>query len=71
MGLWHCPSAHLPLDESGFRNACNDAPDDFAPRLIFADWLDQREDPRGTVTQYRPLANIAAQQGGIGDILFV
>jgi uncharacterized protein (TIGR02996 family) len=34
-------------DESGFLRAIFDAPDDPAPRLIFADWLDDQGDPRG------------------------
>src|SRR5436305_319054 len=34
-------------DESGFLQALLDDPDDQAARLIFADWLDERGDPRG------------------------
>src|SRR5262245_35872343 len=34
-------------DESGFLRALLDDPDDRAARLIFADWLDERGDPRG------------------------
>jgi uncharacterized protein (TIGR02996 family) len=34
-------------DEAGFLRALCDDPDDPAVRLIFADWLDERGDPRG------------------------
>ena len=27
---------------------CHEAPDDDAPRLVLADWLEERDDPRGT-----------------------
>ena len=33
-------------DEAAFRNAILAAPDDPLPKLIFADWLDERGDPR-------------------------
>src|SRR4051812_33743754 len=34
-------------DAAAFVRAVCDAPDDDLPRLIFADWLDERGDPRG------------------------
>src|SRR4051812_49324247 len=34
-------------DESAFLAAMAAAPDDQAPRLVFADWLEERGDPRG------------------------
>jgi uncharacterized protein (TIGR02996 family) len=33
-------------EESAFLRACFAAPDDAAPRLVYADWLDERHDPR-------------------------
>src|SRR5436309_3103806 len=33
--------------EAGFWAAIADAPDDGLPKLLFADWLDERRDPRG------------------------
>jgi uncharacterized protein (TIGR02996 family) len=34
-------------DEAGFLRAIADDPEDDAPRLVYADWLDERDDPRG------------------------
>src|SRR5438128_7870675 len=34
-------------DEAAFRNAIVAATDDPLPKLVFADWLDERGDPRG------------------------
>jgi uncharacterized protein (TIGR02996 family) len=34
-------------DEDGFLRAIADTPEDDAPRLVYADWLDERNDPRG------------------------
>lgn len=36
-----------PPDDEAFIRAIVDAPCDDAPRLIYADWLDERDDPRG------------------------
>ena len=33
--------------EEAFLEAIREAPDDDGPRLIFADWLEERGDPRG------------------------
>jgi uncharacterized protein (TIGR02996 family) len=40
--------AHVPAgdDDEGFVRAIEAAPDDLAPRLVYADWLDERHDPR-------------------------
>jgi uncharacterized protein (TIGR02996 family) len=35
------------MDELAFLRAISAAPDDMAPRLVYADWLDERMDPRG------------------------
>ena len=35
------------LEEAAFIRAAHEAPDDSAPRLIYADWLDERGDRRG------------------------
>ncbi|MFO0808814.1 MAG: TIGR02996 domain-containing protein [Gemmataceae bacterium] len=35
------------MDEAAFLRLIASAPDDDAPRLIYADWLDERGDPRG------------------------
>lgn len=40
------PSAHSAGDEH-FMRAIVDAPGDDAPRLVYADWLDECDDPRG------------------------
>src|SRR5215813_4740485 len=34
-------------DDEAFIRAILDAPGDDAPRLVYADWLDERGDPRG------------------------
>jgi uncharacterized protein (TIGR02996 family) len=42
------PSPARPTsDDEAFRNAVLAAPDDDAPRLVYADWLEERGDPRG------------------------
>src|SRR5262245_26986894 len=39
--------SHAPAgDDEGFVRAIEAAPDDLAPRLVYADWLDERHDPR-------------------------
>src|SRR2546429_5990330 len=45
----------LPSDaaEAGFWNAIAEAPEDEVPRLIFADWLEERNDPRGPLLRER------------------
>lgn len=42
--------------EAGFWNAIAAAPDDEGPRLIFADWLEDRNDPRGPLLRERQYA---------------
>jgi uncharacterized protein (TIGR02996 family) len=39
--------------EAGFWNAIAEAPEDEVPRLIFADWLEDRNDPRGPLLRER------------------
>jgi uncharacterized protein (TIGR02996 family) len=36
-------------EEGAFLRAIRGAPEDAAPRLVYADWLDERHDPRGAV----------------------
>jgi uncharacterized protein (TIGR02996 family) len=47
-------------DEAAFLARIRDTPDDVAPRLVYADWLDERDDPRGelirVVEEMRTLA---------------
>jgi uncharacterized protein (TIGR02996 family) len=38
-------------EEGSFLRAAFAAPDDVAPRLVYADWLDERHDPRGAVVR--------------------
>ena len=38
-------------EEASFLRAICESPDDVAPRLIYADWLDERGDPRGAVVR--------------------
>ncbi len=40
-------------EEAGFWNALAEAPEDEVPRLIFADWLEERNDPRGPLLRER------------------
>jgi len=40
-------------EEAGFWNAIAEAPEDEVPRLIFADWLEERNDPRGPLLRER------------------
>jgi uncharacterized protein (TIGR02996 family) len=44
----HLEAAYGP-EESAFLRAVHAAPGDSAPRLVYADWLDERGDPRGPV----------------------
>lgn len=39
------------MDEEAFLRAISAAPDDDAPRLVYADWLDERNDPRAEVVR--------------------
>jgi uncharacterized protein (TIGR02996 family) len=39
-------------DEAAFRNAIFAAPDDPLPKLVLADWLDERGDPRGACLRW-------------------
>ncbi len=41
-------------EEAGFWSAIEEAPQDEVPRLIFADWLEERNDPRGPLLRERP-----------------
>src|SRR5438094_10585721 len=42
----------VPLrPEEAFRRAIRENPDDDMPRLAYADWLNEREDPRGEFLQ--------------------
>lgn len=48
----------ISTDELGFLGKILESPDDDAPRLVFADWLDERGDPRGEFIQVQvELAN--------------
>src|SRR5262245_17819794 len=38
-------------EEGAFLRAIGAAPEDSAPRLVYADWLDERHDPRGSVVR--------------------
>jgi len=38
-------------EEGAFLRAIRAAPDDSAPRLVYADWLDERHDPRGAMVR--------------------
>jgi uncharacterized protein (TIGR02996 family) len=40
-------------EEAGFWSAIAEAPEDEVPRLIFADWLEERNDPRGPLLRER------------------
>ena len=40
-------------EEAGLWNAIAEAPEDEVPRLIFADWLEERNDPRGPLLRDR------------------
>ena len=40
-------------EEAGFWSAIAEAPQDEVPRLIFADWLEERNDPRGPLLRER------------------
>jgi uncharacterized protein (TIGR02996 family) len=53
-------------DEQAFLRAILERPDDDAPRLIYADWLEERGDPRGEflrwVVQVRQLRVVSPEQ---------
>src|ERR1700722_6836181 len=40
-------------EEAAFWSAIAEAPDDEVPRLVFADWLEERNDPRGPLLRDR------------------
>src|SRR5215203_7291502 len=40
------------MDEAAFWAAIAAAPDDDLPKLVFADWLDERGDPRGACLRW-------------------
>src|SRR5207244_2028609 len=43
-------------------------PDDDAPRLVFADWLDEQNDPRGAFIRVQiALAQLAEEETAAGD----
>src|SRR5262245_42394378 len=39
------------MDEEAFLRAISATPDDDAPRLVYADWLDEHSDPRAEVVR--------------------
>jgi uncharacterized protein (TIGR02996 family) len=41
-------------EENGFLLAISEAPDDLGLRLVYADWLEDQEDPRGEFLRLRP-----------------
>jgi uncharacterized protein (TIGR02996 family) len=47
-------------DEDGFLNAIRAAPDDDVARLVYADWLDDRADPRGDFVRLHAALRAAA-----------
>jgi uncharacterized protein (TIGR02996 family) len=49
-------------DDEDFIGAIVDAPGDDAPRLVYADWLDERDDPRGA---YLRALVVWARQGSL------
>jgi uncharacterized protein (TIGR02996 family) len=49
--LTHHLEGLFGTEESPFLRACFAAPDDAAPRLVYADWLDERHDPRANVVR--------------------
>ncbi len=58
------------IDEETFIRAVVDRPGDDTPRLMYADWLDDRADPRGAYLRAeraavaaRPEASLAGQLG--------
>jgi uncharacterized protein (TIGR02996 family) len=53
--LWARCTPHLEAEfgaeEGAFLRSAHAVPDDSAPRLVYADWLDERGDPRGDVVR--------------------
>jgi uncharacterized protein (TIGR02996 family) len=43
-------------EEAGFIRAACTTPEDIAPRLVYADWLDERGDPRGELIRFEERA---------------
>src|SRR5262245_34100031 len=41
------PASEVQMDDAGFLQAVLDSPEDDALRLVYADWLEERGDPRG------------------------
>jgi uncharacterized protein (TIGR02996 family) len=64
------PPARSPV-EAGLLAAVLAAPDDDAPRLVYADWLDERGDPRGELVRLQLLGSgaTAAQLARIDELL--
>ncbi|MBO0698035.1 MAG: TIGR02996 domain-containing protein [Zavarzinella sp.] len=56
-------------EEAAFLDRVSADPDDDAPRLIFADWLDERGDPRGEFIRVQvALARLPAGEPGAADL---
>ena len=56
-------------DETAFLQAIAEEPDDDALRLIFADWLDERDDPRGEFIRVQcELAGLAEDSAKRADL---
>src|SRR5438552_114024 len=57
------------MEEAAFLRLIAAAPDDDAPRLIYADWLEERGDPRGSFIRVQcALARLAADDPRRGDL---
>ena len=65
---WEPPPPRSPL-EAAFRRAVLADPADDAPRLIYADWLDEQGDPRGEFMRVQcRLAELLPGDEAVGDL---
>jgi uncharacterized protein (TIGR02996 family) len=51
-------------EENAFLAAIKARPDDDLPRLVYADWLDERDDPRGLIVRTETAMNTAVTVAG-------
>lgn len=55
-------------EEGAFVRACVGKPDDAAPRLVYSDWLDERDDPRAGVVRLAERVRGMAHQDAVLEL---
>ena len=60
--LTPCIEELYGVEEAAFLRSICATPDDLAPRLIYADWLDERGDPRGAVVRTEEALRVSGSE---------